>query len=498
MATLADELAADLDFSSDEEEEQQRSDVDEEQEALDNMKQDADGDEKMESADDASNVPISSSDEDPHSVKKIAKLLYSKQTQDVLQKIDTYIAQNRNATQVVGPTEEDEEYKLIVQSNSMTADIDNEIQTVHKFIRDHYAAKFPELETLVYNPLEYARTVKAIGNELDVTKVDLRPILPSATIMVITVTATTTSGKPLSDHEWKLTEEACDMALDLDAARRKIMNYVESRMTVIAPNLSAVVGTPTAAKLLTAAGGLTAFCKIPSCNVQVIGNHRKTNTGFSAAHMERHTGYIGFAEPVLAAPQDLKRKLIKIVSAKAALAARIDASHQSPGGEAGQKMRDEVDAKIDKLQEAPSLKVVKALPIPDEGPKKRRGGKRVRRQNEAYAMTELRAARNRMAFGEAEEEVGYGDETEGLGMATKQVGKIRASVADQRNKIKAPKLKSFARVSGTATSGLASSLAFTPAQSMELIDPTAAVEKTKEKRAEKYFGDGAFSMYPKH
>lgn len=33
---------------------------------------------------------------------------------------------------MVGPTEEDEEYKLIVQSNSMTADIDNEIQTVHK------------------------------------------------------------------------------------------------------------------------------------------------------------------------------------------------------------------------------------------------------------------------------------------------------------------------------------------------------------------------------
>jgi U4/U6 small nuclear ribonucleoprotein PRP31 len=33
---------------------------------------------------------------------------------------------------VIGPTEEDEEYKLIVQSNSITADIDNEIQNVHK------------------------------------------------------------------------------------------------------------------------------------------------------------------------------------------------------------------------------------------------------------------------------------------------------------------------------------------------------------------------------
>ncbi|KAI8087909.1 uncharacterized protein B0P05DRAFT_530620 [Gilbertella persicaria] len=492
MATLADELAADLDFSSDEEE-QQRSDVDEEQEALDKLKNEQDQDEHMEEAKEVK------TEDNPNSVRKVAKLLHSKQTQDVLQKIDKYIVQNRHATDVKGPAEEDEEYKLIVQSNSITADIDSEIQNVHKFIRDHYAARFPELETLVHNPIEYARTVKAIGTETELTKVDLRPILPSATIMVITVTATTTAGKPLSNEEWHLVEEACDMTLELDAVRRKIMNYVESRMTVIAPNLSNVVGTSTAAKLLTAAGGLSAFCKIPACNVQVVGNNKKTNTGFSTAHMDRHAGYISFSEPVLAAPSDLKKKLVKIVAAKAALAARIDASHRSPHGLDGQKMREEIDSKIEKLQEAPALKVVKALPVPDEGPKKRRGGKRVRRQNQAYAMTELRAARNRMVFGEAEEEVGYGDETEGLGMTTKQVGKIRASVVDQRTKVKAPKLKSFSnRISGTATSGLASSLAFTPAQSMELVDPTAALENSREKKMEKYFGDGAFSLYPKN
>lgn len=100
----------------------------------------------------------------------------------------------------------------------------------------------------------------------------------------------------------------------------------------------------------------------------------------------------------------------------------------------GRQMREEIDQKIEKLREPPPSKKTKALPVPDEGPKKRRGGKRVRRQKEAYAMTEMRAARNRMAFGEAEEEVGYGDETEGLGMAVKQTGKIRAAVADPRNK----------------------------------------------------------------
>jgi len=49
----------------------------------------------------------------------------------------------------------------------------------------------------------------------------------------------------------------------------QIFTYVESRMNILAPNLSAIVGTSTAAKLLGVAGGLTAFAKTPACNVYV-------------------------------------------------------------------------------------------------------------------------------------------------------------------------------------------------------------------------------------
>jgi hypothetical protein len=41
-------------------------------------------------------------------------------------------------------------------------------------------------------------------------------------------------------------------------------------MNVLAPNLSAIVGTTTAAKLLGVAGGLSALAKMPSCNVHVL------------------------------------------------------------------------------------------------------------------------------------------------------------------------------------------------------------------------------------
>lgn len=78
MATLADELAADLDFSS-EEEEEQRSDIDEEQEALDRIKAE-EGDEKMEESGDNQD----DLEDNPNSVRRTCKLLYSKHTQDVL------------------------------------------------------------------------------------------------------------------------------------------------------------------------------------------------------------------------------------------------------------------------------------------------------------------------------------------------------------------------------------------------------------------------------
>lgn len=40
-------------------------------------------------------------------------------------------------------------------------------------------------------------------------------------------------------------------------------------MNVLAPNLSAIVGPTTAAKLLGVAGGLIALAKMPACNVHV-------------------------------------------------------------------------------------------------------------------------------------------------------------------------------------------------------------------------------------
>ena len=50
--------------------------------------------------------------------------------------------------------------RLLVDCNQLAVDIDNEIVVVYNFIRDRYKTKFPELESLVHSPLEYARVVQ--------------------------------------------------------------------------------------------------------------------------------------------------------------------------------------------------------------------------------------------------------------------------------------------------------------------------------------------------
>lgn len=92
--------------------------------------------------------------------------------------------------------ETDPEYCLIVEANNIAADIDNEILTIHKFVKEKYQKRFPELESLVVGSLEYVKTVKELGNDLDQAKNNeiLQQFLTQATIMVVSVTASTTQG----------------------------------------------------------------------------------------------------------------------------------------------------------------------------------------------------------------------------------------------------------------------------------------------------------------
>ncbi|KAL7268596.1 U4/U6-U5 snRNP complex subunit prp31 [Rhizina undulata] len=468
--------------------------------------------------------------EDVRSVAGLMKIL-----EPVLEQIQHY--QSLPPTAAQGNVEDNPEYKLLVQSNAHAVSIDNEIILVHKFIRDHYALRFPELENLITNPLDYAKAVSIIGNNMDIKLLEsengnrLRSVLDGPTLMVVTVEATTTAGRDLTDKELATVTRACEMTQSLDAAKRTITAYVESRMSIFAPNTSAIVGSQTAAQVINFAGGLRGLAATPPCNIAAFGSKRQTQSGLATNIGIRYQGFLFYSPIIRNIPTDLKVKAMRIVSAKLVLASRVDLFHLSPDGSQGEELKEQVLEKLEKLTIPPPNKGPKALPAPDDKPSRKRGGRRARKAKEATAMTDLRKAQNRMAFGKQEEEVGYGsgDSTRGLGMiGQQQNGRIRALQVDQRTRAKLGKsnagwggatpaggAQSLFRGAGSATSvpglaalggrnslvgaggsGIASSLAFTPVQGIELIDPKVAAERKRKAAAEddRYFAGGTFSM----
>ncbi|KJH53359.1 snoRNA binding domain protein [Dictyocaulus viviparus] len=447
-----------------------------------------------------------------NSVYDVAKMILSSEYRELISALNSEL-ERTDEVHVTAPLESDPQYRLIVRLSHLAADLDGEINVIHKFVRDKYEKRFPELETLVPNPLEYLAAVKLLGNEINTkgqNKELLGQILAPATCIVVSVTASTTQGKSLEPEELNAVREACDLAEKLHSDRISMYRLIELRMALIAPNLVHLLGAATTALLVSQAGGLAPLSRMPACNIQVLGRQRRSLAGFSSTATLPHAGFVYFHPLVQSMPPDLKSKAAKILASKCTLAARVDSLHESPNGAIGMDLLEQVRNKMEKLMEPPPVKANKALPKPlDKASKKRGGlliisitaedytlvfnsylGRRVRKMKERMGMTDLRKSANRMNFGELTEDVLQDHMGFDLGQVKSggiSGGRIRAGVVDNKTRVKmSQKMQrqmERQRAQGGVTSirsktaGTASSVTFTPVQGLEIINPTA-LEKT--------------------
>ncbi|GAB7361175.1 hypothetical protein MBLNU230_g1208t1 [Neophaeotheca triangularis] len=454
-----------------------------------------------------------------------------------------------------GRTDDNPEYKLLTKANNFTTRIDGEMALVHRWLRDHYSARFPELEQLIINPLDYAKAVYILGNVptntieikdlMDSTdntlNQTLEAILDKGTCQAIAYEAVQTRGQPLSDSELASIRRACGIQFQLHQAKITLSNFAESRMSIFAPNLTTLIGTLTATQLINSAGGISELAATPACNLIAAGNKKKNAAlGLASNIGVKNQGYLYNNTIVQTAPKNFTVQAMRMLSAKVALCARMDMMHQSKNGEAGLDFLQQIDKRLSAISKVPDSAKTKALPAPDDKPARKRGGRRARKAKEATAMTDLRKAQNRMAFGKEEAQVGYGsgDSTMGMGMIGQNDG-VRGTKIDQRTRAKLSKknpgwggatsvggggsgaqtaLRSFgaAGATGSATAlsqqglrtsgvgglrtaatnpgGTASTIAFSSGQGLELVDPRERELKRKreEEKAQGGAGQGWF------
>jgi U4/U6 small nuclear ribonucleoprotein PRP31 len=152
-------------------------------------------------------------------IANLIKIRKSEKFQKHIADIAAADSSNSQNISVTGRLEDDNDYQMIIASNKLISELDGEFDNIHRFVAEkwvceffnqnpshysllsptfrlprtfdqsiRYTKKFPELEGLIPNKLDYLKTVQRIGNEMDMTLIDLNDLLPSASVMVVSVT----------------------------------------------------------------------------------------------------------------------------------------------------------------------------------------------------------------------------------------------------------------------------------------------------------------------
>ena len=91
------------------------------------------------------------------------------------------------------------------------------MQNVHKTARDIFLKRFAELESIITNPVDYARVVLTIGNDQAIENLSQKLNWLSATsVLSVTVAFSAAESQLLSKDEFTKLVRACEEVLWLD------------------------------------------------------------------------------------------------------------------------------------------------------------------------------------------------------------------------------------------------------------------------------------------
>lgn len=108
------------------------------------------------------------------------------------------------------------------------------------------------------------------------------------------------------------------------SSRTTLMKEISGRADVILPNCSALVGGLVAARLMSRAGGLEQFSRMPGSTIQVLGAENALFTHIRSGSSSPKHGIIFQHRRVHNAPRPVRGKVSRAVAGKLSIAARLD------------------------------------------------------------------------------------------------------------------------------------------------------------------------------
>lgn len=173
-------------------------------------------------------------------------------------------------------------------------------------------------------------------------------VMDSARAQAVIDAAKSSMGMDISPVDLMNVEIFAGRVIGLVEYRKKMSEYLTSKMAGIAPNLATLIGDQVGARLIAHAGSLTNLAKAPASTVQILGAEKalfralksrgKSNT--PKYGLLFHSTFIGRAGT------KNKGRIARYLANKCSIASRIDCFAETPVKIFGEKLRQQVEDRL--------------------------------------------------------------------------------------------------------------------------------------------------------
>lgn len=239
---------------------------------------------------------------------------------------------------------------MIIQSISLLDQLDKDVNTFSMRIREWYSYHFPELIKIIPETYLYAKVVKFIKNRKEFTEDHLPEleelVMDSGKAASIYEASRASMGMDISPVDLINIETFAARVIALSEYRKRLQEYLKSKMNSVAPNLATLIGEQVGARLISRAGSLTNLAKYPASTVQILGAEKalfralKTRGNTPKYGLIYHSTFIGRAEA------KNKGRISRYLANKCSIASRIDCFTEQPTNVFGEKLRSQVEERL--------------------------------------------------------------------------------------------------------------------------------------------------------
>ncbi len=217
------------------------------------------------------------------------------------------------------------EDKLLLQAINTTDELAKQVNTMAMRLREWYGYYFPELVELTGNNENLAKYVSET-----LYRTDIKGIIVDESM-----------GVNLKNEDLEEIKKYAKKIIILVDEKKELEKYIERKASIVAPNMTDIVGGLLVSRLIAHAGTLEKLAGFPSSTIQILGAEKALFRFLKGAGTSPKHGLIFQSSFIQRAPNQSRGKIARTLASKLSLAAKMDFYKNNSG--LGKKYKNDIE-----------------------------------------------------------------------------------------------------------------------------------------------------------